>query len=266
MNLVINAQLHRTQQSASLILISRSRARPGQGRVARGPRGRESRGRRARVSGRTGRRGSARPPPARPPPPPAEQRAPGGSGVKSTSSRSFPHAAPRERSLHTRARTRTARSLPREKRESGPGAGGHSARTRGGGSPAAAAAGGARPARCVRRSALVTQPRASRAPTPRPGREAARSASHRGLPAEAPRKAAARTRLRGGAESHATHGRGGEREGPSSPQEFSSKLPLALRHLCVCVRGERVRERGERGRGAGETGQREVLTQTLREG
>lgn len=104
--------------------LPRSRARPGQGRVARGPRGRESRGRRARVSGRTGRRGSARPPPARPPPPPAEQRAPGGSGVKSTSSRSFPHAAPRERSLHTRARTRTARSLPREKRESGPGAGG----------------------------------------------------------------------------------------------------------------------------------------------
>lgn len=109
MNLVINAQLHRTQESASLILISRSPSAPRGGPSGRGPRGeRRGAGRRPRPpraeAGRewvAGRRGGAGGSAAarrvlllgrrRLQPSSLRQAAP---GVRSTFSRSVPHAAP----------------------------------------------------------------------------------------------------------------------------------------------------------------------------
>lgn len=137
MNLVINAQLHRAQQSASLILISRCASAPrGRANLARGAARGHGRERRAKATGagcscwlrarggggwRAG-RGAARlfgvssgsSLHRRQPPSPAKQPSgPGGCrGAKSTSSRSFPQAARRHRGLcpHTRAPT-AARSL-----------------------------------------------------------------------------------------------------------------------------------------------------------
>lgn len=145
MNLVINAQLHRTQQSASLILISRyaprrrvnlvrepcgeTGAREGTRRPARGASAGRARAgrRRPRLAGRRRRRAAPRVGLSsgsslhrRQPPSPAKQPSgPGGCrGLKSTSSRSFPHAAPRHRGLcpHTRAPT-AARSLRSQKKK-----------------------------------------------------------------------------------------------------------------------------------------------------
>lgn len=167
MNLVINAQLHRTQQSASLILISRSARAPRGRAVWRG--GREGRGaerarrprparaeagrellarRRVRAGGSAaarlvlllGRRRRRRLQPSSP-----RLAAP---GVRSTFSRSFPHTAPREGSwAHTH--TAPARTLPWKKKKFGNqsergGAGKSPTEERRLGSPlGAAAAGGA---------------------------------------------------------------------------------------------------------------------------
>lgn len=144
MNLVINAQLHRAQQSASLILISRCASAPrGRANLARGAARGHRRERRAKATGagcscwlrarggggwRAG-RGAARlfgvssgsSLHRRQPPSPAKQPSgPGGCrGAKSTSSRSFPQAARRHRGLcpHTRAPT-AARSLWSRKKKS----------------------------------------------------------------------------------------------------------------------------------------------------
>lgn len=134
MNLVINAQLHGAQQSASLILISRCASAPrGRANLARGAARGHGRERRAKATGAgcscwlrargeeaaaggpdTAPRGSSACPPARvstavsrrvQPSSPAARAA--AVGAKSTSSRSFPQAAPRHRGLwpHTRAPT-----------------------------------------------------------------------------------------------------------------------------------------------------------------
>lgn len=145
MNLVINAQLHRTQQSASLILISRSasaprgravwrRGRTGRGAEGCGPRAGEGRGRPPSPRGRQRRDSPAgRSAAARLVlllgrrrrrllllQPSSQRRA--APGVRSTFSCSFPHTAPREGYLaHARARPQTARSF-RKIRNSGSGA------------------------------------------------------------------------------------------------------------------------------------------------
>lgn len=145
MNLVINAQLHRAQQSASLILISRCASAPrGRANLARGAARGHGRERRAKATGAgcscwlrargeaaaggpdTAPRGSSACPPARvstavsrrvQPSSPAARAA--AVEAKSTSSRSFPQAAPRHRGLwpHTRAPT-AARSLRSRKKKS----------------------------------------------------------------------------------------------------------------------------------------------------
>lgn len=133
MNLVINAQLHRTQESASLILISRSPSAPRGGPSGRGPRGeRRGAGRRPRPpraeAGRewvAGRRGGAGGSAAarrvlllgrrRLQPSSLRQAAP---GVRSTFSRSVPHAAP-PRGSGPGARTPPGRALPSQKQQFG---------------------------------------------------------------------------------------------------------------------------------------------------
>lgn len=134
MNLVINAQLHRTQQSASLIFISRSASalrgrtvwgrgrareaqsaaatrstdcgRPRAGRQPQGPRRGSAAARSVVLLGRRCRLLQ----------PSSQRRA--APGVRSTFSRSFAHAAPREGSLahtHTTTLPPIARSLAKIK-------------------------------------------------------------------------------------------------------------------------------------------------------
>nr|XP_031321436.1 uncharacterized protein LOC116156968 [Camelus dromedarius] len=174
--------------------------RPGRG----GPRPAAESAREAapRLAGRTQRRGSARPPAwprrRRPLQPSSQRRA--APGVRSTFSRSFPHAAPREGSF-AHAHAAPDHTFPRKDKKFGksPGGGGGKSPTevRRLGSPlGAAAAGGAgrrrrvRPTQFIRRSPSARRPRwPDWHPSCRPcglGREPAAAPPHiSGLRAEA---------------------------------------------------------------------------------
>lgn len=122
------------------------------------------------------------------------------------------------------------------------------------------------PARPLSPQSAPARP-ASPAPTLRPGARQRRPfLTFSGLRAEAARwplprarlKARTRARVSGEVQGGTRHAqqRSGDAPRPlrNNPKEFSSKLPIALRHLCVCERGERRRGRArgrERGRGRG---------------
>ncbi|XP_058391667.1 serine/arginine repetitive matrix protein 3-like [Diceros bicornis minor] len=214
----VSGARHRGTLFAPAALTSLGESAPGAGRLARGPRGerrgaqRRPRPARAeagceRVSGRRVRAGGSAAARRvlllgrrrRLLQPSSQRRA--APGVRSTFSRSVPHAAPPEGSL-PRAHTPPDRTLPSQNQQFGDqserGGGGRSpTEVRRLGSPlGAAAAGGARggatPTQCVRRS-----PSARRARRPcGPGRESAAAPPHiAGLRAEAERRSLPHERL-----------------------------------------------------------------------